>query len=172
VPKINYRSIPQLWAAAKVDYLLGQIKLLGEQPELKQAVVTLGLKYGIVTPYTSLLVLENQPKNVNTGIIIDKTSGNTVLKTQLLPQYSKFSIPFRIRYAVPTSPGLKTVSLKLYNVKGELVRIIVEHMTPGGWFYANWDGCDQRGKTLGKGYYILVLQVANERIAAPIRIIR
>jgi Ca-activated chloride channel family protein len=170
VPKINYRSIPQLWASAKVDYLLGQIKLLGEQPELKQAVVTLGLKYGIVTPYTSLIVIETQ--NSAIGVIIDKTSGNSVKKMELIPASSRFSVPFRIRYAVPTTPGLKTVSLKIYNVKGELIRTIAEHSTPGGWFYASWDGRDRLGAVLGKGYYVLVLQVAGDRIAVPLRIVR
>jgi Ca-activated chloride channel homolog len=173
VPKINYRSIPQLWAAAKIDYLLDQIKVLGLQPELKQAIITLGLKYGIVTPYTSLLVIETQPHNTAAiGPIMDKTSGNIVRKMELIPSSSKFSVPFRIKYAVPTSAGLKAVSLKVYNVRGELIRTIAEHATPGGWFFAAWDGCDRNGRFLGAGYYILVLQVANERIAAPIRIVR
>jgi flagellar hook assembly protein FlgD len=103
---------------------------------------------------------------------MDKTSGNIVRKMELIPGSTKFSIPFRIKYAVPTSSGLKTVSLKVYNVRGELIRTIAEHVTPGGWFFANWDGRDRNGRILGTGYYILVLQVANERIAAAIRIVR
>jgi Ca-activated chloride channel homolog len=54
-------SIPRLWAVRKVGYLLDQIRLNGEQKELKDEVVRLGVKYGIVTPYTSFLVVEDQP---------------------------------------------------------------------------------------------------------------
>jgi Ca-activated chloride channel homolog len=54
-------SIPRLWAVRKVGYLLDQIRLNGEQKELKDEIVRLGTKYGIVTPYTSFLVVEDTP---------------------------------------------------------------------------------------------------------------
>jgi Ca-activated chloride channel family protein len=54
-------SLPRLWAVRKVGYLLDQIRMNGEQKELKDEVVRLGTKYGIVTPYTSFLVMEDQP---------------------------------------------------------------------------------------------------------------
>ncbi len=53
--------VPRLWAIRKVGYLLEEIRLRGEKPELKDEVVALGKKYGIVTPYTSYLVVEDQP---------------------------------------------------------------------------------------------------------------
>ncbi|HXK42763.1 MAG TPA: VIT domain-containing protein [Anaerolineae bacterium] len=51
--------IPRLWAARRIGYLLTQIRLNGEQQEWVDAVVTLSLRYGIITPYTSFLVDEN-----------------------------------------------------------------------------------------------------------------
>ncbi|MFZ5469513.1 MAG: VIT domain-containing protein [Myxococcota bacterium] len=53
--------IPRLWAIRKVGYLLEEIRLRGEKPELRQEIVALGKKFGIVTPYTSYLVVEDQP---------------------------------------------------------------------------------------------------------------
>ncbi|RMG16591.1 MAG: VWA domain-containing protein, partial [Deltaproteobacteria bacterium] len=52
--------IPRLWAVRKVGYLLEEIRLHGETPELKDEVVHLGKKFGIVTPYTSYLVVEDE----------------------------------------------------------------------------------------------------------------
>jgi Ca-activated chloride channel homolog len=52
--------IPRLWAARKIGYLLTQIRLHGEQEEWISAVVSLSLRYGIITPYTSFLVEEPQ----------------------------------------------------------------------------------------------------------------
>ena len=50
--------LPALWAARRVGYLLNEIRLHGAAKELVDAVVDLGREYGIVTPYTSALVLE------------------------------------------------------------------------------------------------------------------
>jgi Ca-activated chloride channel family protein len=50
--------IPRLWAARKIGHLLTQIRLHGENQEWIDAVVTLSLRYGIITPYTSFLIEE------------------------------------------------------------------------------------------------------------------
>lgn len=49
----------RLWATRRVGYLLEQIRLNGENRELKDEIVQLGTRYGIVTPYTSFLVTED-----------------------------------------------------------------------------------------------------------------
>ncbi len=52
--------IPRLWATRRVGYLLDEIRLHGEKKELKEEVANLARKYGIVTPYTSYLILEDE----------------------------------------------------------------------------------------------------------------
>lgn len=52
-------EIRTLWAKRKVGYLLDQIRLNGPNQELTEEIVRLGKKFGIVTPYTSALVLED-----------------------------------------------------------------------------------------------------------------
>ena len=51
--------IPRLWATRRVGYLLEEIRLHGEEGELKDEVIRLSKEYGIMTPYTSYLVLED-----------------------------------------------------------------------------------------------------------------
>lgn len=53
-------DLPRLWSIRKVGYLLDQIRLHGENKELKEEVVRLAKKYGIITPYTSYLVVEDE----------------------------------------------------------------------------------------------------------------
>ena len=55
-----YDFLPRLWATRRIGYLLQEIRLHGEEEELKDEVKKLGLKYGIVTPYTSFLVTEKE----------------------------------------------------------------------------------------------------------------
>jgi uncharacterized protein YegL len=51
--------LARLWATRRVGYLLEQIRLNGENRELKDEIIQLGTRYGIVTPYTSFLVTED-----------------------------------------------------------------------------------------------------------------
>jgi len=52
--------IPRLWAVRRVGYLLDQIRLHGEETELREEVTRLARQYGIVTPYTSYLIIEDE----------------------------------------------------------------------------------------------------------------
>jgi Ca-activated chloride channel family protein len=52
--------IPRLWATRKIGYLLNEIRLHGEGRELIEEIVDLSVRYGIMTPYTSFLVEEEQ----------------------------------------------------------------------------------------------------------------
>jgi Ca-activated chloride channel family protein len=54
--------IPRLWATRRVGYLLDEIRLHGEKAELKDEVAKLARHYGIVTPYTSYLILEDEAR--------------------------------------------------------------------------------------------------------------
>jgi len=52
--------LPRLWAVRKVGFLLDEIRRNGEQPELVAEIKKLGIRHGIVTPYTSFLVAEER----------------------------------------------------------------------------------------------------------------
>jgi Ca-activated chloride channel family protein len=57
--------LPRLWATRRVGWLMEQIRTNGEQKELRDEVVDLGTRYGIVTPYTSYLALEGRETTMN-----------------------------------------------------------------------------------------------------------
>lgn len=56
----DYGFIPRLWATRRVGYLLDQIRLNGEAKELREEATELARKYGIVTPYTAYLIVEDE----------------------------------------------------------------------------------------------------------------
>ncbi|MCH2043636.1 MAG: VIT and VWA domain-containing protein [Saprospiraceae bacterium] len=78
--KIDYEFIPDLWASRAVGYLLDQIRLHGESEELKEEVVRLAKKHGIITPYTSYLILEDENTLTN--------SNSNIPRPRLLPETS------------------------------------------------------------------------------------
>lgn len=64
-PQLSEENVflPRLWAIRRVGWLTEQIRINGEQKELKDEIIELGKRYGIVTPYTSSLALERGIKN-------------------------------------------------------------------------------------------------------------
>ncbi|MBN2572134.1 MAG: VWA domain-containing protein [Ignavibacteriales bacterium] len=56
--------IPPLWASRRIGYLLDQIRLNGESKEVVDEITELARTYGIVTPYTSYLILEDEKTRV------------------------------------------------------------------------------------------------------------
>jgi Ca-activated chloride channel family protein len=56
----DHEFIPRLWATRRIGYLLDEIRLHGENRELKEEVTELARRYGIVTPYTAYLIVEDE----------------------------------------------------------------------------------------------------------------
>ncbi len=53
-------EIERLWAYASIEDMTSEIADFGEKPDLKQAVVDLGTEYGLVTDYTSMVVVREE----------------------------------------------------------------------------------------------------------------
>ena len=61
----NNDYLPRLWATRRVGWLMEQVRSNGEQKELRDEIVDLGTRYGIVTPYTSYLAVESEQQSLN-----------------------------------------------------------------------------------------------------------
>ncbi|KAF0240120.1 MAG: hypothetical protein FD180_5050, partial [Planctomycetota bacterium] len=63
-PKENgtHDSVPRLWAISKIGHLMDAIRLNGEKEELKKEIVALAKEFGVMTKYTSFLVLEDNAR--------------------------------------------------------------------------------------------------------------
>jgi Ca-activated chloride channel homolog len=59
--------LPRLWASRRVGWLLEQIRASGETKEVRDEVIELGTRYGLVTPYTSYLATDGSMANVSQG---------------------------------------------------------------------------------------------------------
>ncbi len=70
-PEISIKDkyISLLWANRRVGFLLDNIRLNGESEELIEEIIYLSRKYGIITPYTSYLILEDELENIRTDRI-------------------------------------------------------------------------------------------------------
>jgi Ca-activated chloride channel family protein len=87
--------IPSLWAARRVGYLLDQIRLNGEDKELVDEVTLLARKHGIITPYTSYLILEDETDKVATRRI---PQDQTTLSAVMAPRKAELTERTRAEY--------------------------------------------------------------------------
>jgi Ca-activated chloride channel family protein len=89
--------LPRLWATRRVGWLVEQIRSNGESKELRDEIVELGTRYGIVTPYTSYLATDGSVQVENEALQRD----NSRIIRQL---------PLNNRDARNTAPTLGTSS--------------------------------------------------------------
>src|SRR5262249_35483538 len=85
--------LPHLWAMRRVGHLLDQIRLNGESKELRDEVVDLGTRYGIVTPYTSYLVLESSERRPMLSSMgpgaVGGIAGNSPARSRMGPEEAR-----------------------------------------------------------------------------------
>jgi Ca-activated chloride channel family protein len=55
--------LPRTWAAVKIGHLLDQVRLHGEKEEVTSEIKRIGRKYGILTPYTAYMVVEEEDRD-------------------------------------------------------------------------------------------------------------
>ena len=78
--------VPKLWASRRIGDLTRQIRLEGATPSLVEEVRSLGLRYGILTEYTSYLVQEpraawNQPVAMPASAALRGGAGAAAMQT-------------------------------------------------------------------------------------------
>ncbi len=67
----EYNFIPTIWASRRIGYLLDLIRLNGQDKELVEEITALAREHGIITPYTSYLIMEDEDKRTRSGNLAD-----------------------------------------------------------------------------------------------------
>jgi hypothetical protein len=61
-----------------------------------------------------------------------------------------------IDFGLPTP---STVTLRVFNVSGRLIRTLIDKPMPGGFHSARWNSRDDRGLSVASGVYFYELRV-------------
>ena len=171
---VDLRSAPgnkyvsRFWAAQKIQALLREIERFGQRPELIDAVVYLSVNYSILSPYTAFLVIE--PGSGPTAVD-DETDSNLPRAFSLRQNYPNPFSPAgalgqnftTIRYTIPahiSSNGVK-VELKIYNLLGQVVKVLAIRQQAPGEYSVSWDGKDEAGRIVPAGVYLVQLVAGN-----------
>jgi hypothetical protein len=144
----GYSFVPRLWAQAKIDYLLEQIAMYGEQPELKNQVIELSLKFQILTPYTAFY--SDPTTRIEYNDVNQKPTRLTLEQNYPNP-FNPFTT---MRYEIP---GDGTVWVRIYDISGRLIKELYHGEQKAGTYTLSWDGTDAMGRPVPSGIYFYQL---------------
>jgi immune inhibitor A len=110
--------------------------------------------YGIYTHDFKIEVLAG-----GTGVFDSEEEYTNVPKSvELLQNYpNPFNPTTSIRFTVNAGRSPLPTSLKIYNIRGQLVRTLVDEDKPGGDYLILWDGKDDGGEPVPSGIYFYKL---------------
>ncbi|MCG8603493.1 DNRLRE domain-containing protein [bacterium] len=125
-------------------------------------------KEGSFVPELLIVTGDHLAKNAGTANFSGEESALT--KPDLIPdrlQLSQnypnpFNLETKIEYGLPEASH---VSLRIFNLRGQVVRTLVDHFQSPGLKSVRWNGRDNHGREIASGAYIVLLQ-ANEQTTA------
>ncbi|MBU0473960.1 MAG: VWA domain-containing protein [Bacteroidetes bacterium] len=139
----GYRFVPRLWAKSKINHLLDLIDINGESDELIDQIIELSLRFQILTKYTAFYV---DPEDDFTDI-----ESNDLFPTEFTVEQN-YPNPFNpttyINYALPKGVDNYHVVIKIYDILGRLVKVLVDANQQPGSYKVQFDASG-----LGSGIY-------------------
>ncbi len=100
----------------------------------------------IKNEYTVTSVSSNQEKHADSYILHDNYP-------------NPFNPVTNIRFEIPAAGK---VSVKIYNIRGQLIKSLISGQYPAGEHTVKWDGINDRGQRVSSGIYIYRLQTGNQ----------
>lgn len=149
----GHQFVPRLWAKQKIDYLLEQIDIYGEKDELVNQIIELSLRFQILTPYTAYYA---DPDESSTDIEKEPSLPVDFQLYQNVP--NPFNPSTTIRYRLPSAGQ---VTIRIYDITGRLVRILIESMQTAGVHSVVWDGINHQGSKVAAGVYLYQIEFRN-----------
>jgi Ca-activated chloride channel family protein len=108
--------LPRLWATRRVGWLVEQIRGNGENRELRDEIVDLGTRYGIVTPYTSYLATDGSENNM-------EIDGVNRRQMNRVPP-AKSSAPMNAGQSIQSGADAVALSKKTRDMKEEMSYVL------------------------------------------------
>ncbi|MEW6751551.1 MAG: right-handed parallel beta-helix repeat-containing protein [Candidatus Latescibacterota bacterium] len=126
-----------------------------------------GLLRGAVDWYP---FLTQAPGPEDPGTAVRDGGGGVPAPLTLYPAYpNPFNAGVTVGFRLP-QPGV--VSLAVHDALGRLVRQLVDGPLPAGVHARLWDGCDQDGRPVASGVYLLLLQAGSHTQTRRLALVR
>ncbi len=161
-----YGFLPKLWAKKKIESLLVQYHAL--QPSNPDAIALRQMITQVSQHYHVLAIFEES------GFLAVPEAENTWAEADIRAG-SCFPNPFgdvvRLRFET-LKPLKQAAQLRIYNAKGQLVKIEeCQARTPGS-YELRWEGKDNSGTRQGAGIYLYILEGGDTLVTGKLTLLR
>ena len=163
----QYQFLTKMWAIAKIEHLLIAYYSLDpnslEAQALMEEIIEISLAYGVICPFTSF---SGPPTGIEEGGLVGDNSHQIAGKYELLGNFpNPFNPSTTIRFQVNADLH-DVVLIKIYNIKGELVKVLAVNVNGAGRYEVTWDGTSQNGIPVTGGVYIYTINFGDGLLAS------
>jgi len=168
----RYQFLTKVWAKLAIEDLLVQYYALPPSSPaaeaLRQQIIDLSIAFGVLSPFTSLGTGE-PPVGTEDGPE-DETAAGPLVDLGASP--NPFSAATTIRFRA--SPDLigQTIHVRVYNLLGQLVRVLTVTIAQAGEQTVAWDGRTQYGDLVAAGVYVYVIESEQALAAGRMTVVR
>jgi Ca-activated chloride channel homolog len=153
VPIPQHVFLMKIWAKLKIEFLMNLYYQLDPTSPaaiaLHDQIVDISLDYGVLCSFT----------NFSGGEVAvdDETVPVLLPPLRLLGNYpNPFNPDTNIRFEV-NLPSSRELELNIYNLRGQLIRTLMLHISAPGVCQIHWDGKDEAGTIMPSGVYYYCL---------------
>ena len=173
----KYLFVTKLWAKAKIeDLMINYYMADKDSPEaeaIKQEIIDISLAYGVISPFTNYIDPDDDPDNDDPYIATDDCL--TSKATCIYKLHGNYPNPFNPETTISFSINAdlnETVLVKIYNCRGQLVKLLAVKVMGMGKYSIVWNGTDDSGKTAASGVYFYTVGFSNAVLSSKMILIK
>lgn len=159
--------LPKIWAKQKIESLLQQYYSFDPNSSqalaLRQQIINISISYGVVCIFTSFSGGVDNEDEVNTP---------PAAEIVLLGNYpNPFNPSTVIRFEVK-SELQGPAFIRIYNIKGQLIKTLGLHVNRAGEYEILWDGKDEDGRIAASGMYYYTISIGKYLLSGKMTMLK
>ena len=171
-----YQFLPKIWAKLKIEHLylhyLGLDAFSPEALAIREEIVQVSLAYGVISAFTSFQGGTEDPDDDDGAATAVEADDLPPLAFELLGNYPN---PFRERTRIcfrmdEVKP--QTVTIKIFDALGRLVRVLLVQVTGPGQYEVVWDGRTDAGMPAPSGTYFYLISLDEAVFGGKMTLVR
>lgn len=161
--------VPKVWAKSRIDALLTLMTREGQQSsrwkEWRDEIIRLGLRYGILTPFTSFSDPGSNTGGTNGGGTGGTSSaeeeGTTVSETNSAAMFAPNPFSSTTAINIRVEQGTQHVLITIYDALGNVIAVLRDEELSSGEYRIEWSGTNSAGQKVAPGVYVCEIVIGN-----------
>ncbi len=166
----DYAFLSKVWAKQMIENMIYEYYLLNpnstEAEEMMDEIIDISIAWGVMCEFTHFI------DDGDVGIDEEFAIQTPCLNARLLGNFpNPFNPSTTIMFEILSNLGDSAV-IKIYNIRGELVKILVVNVQGKGIYEVNWNGTDRNLKSCASGTYFYTISVGDNVLSSKMVLLK